>query len=148
VNGVGERINFPSRHPLAGAGDGAPDLILNLEGGGGPGGGPAGGNRPKVISITSAELLATHNFNVNGNDPAGDMVVAADAQATLPALIEETRKLVTADKENRYADRGKKHAEANAKARATAIDDGRYGWDASPISLARIAAELWPLIKN
>jgi thiamine pyrophosphate-dependent acetolactate synthase large subunit-like protein len=147
VNGVGERINFPSRHPLAGAGDGTPDLILNLEGGGGPGVG-AGANRPKVISITSAELLATHNFNVNGNAPPGDLVVAADAQATLPALIEETRKLVTADKKNRYADRGKKHAEANAKARATVIDDARYGWDSSPISLARIAAELWPLIKN
>ena len=24
----------------------------------------------------------------------------------------------------------------------------RYGWDASPVSLARIAAELWPLIKD
>jgi acetolactate synthase I/II/III large subunit len=146
VNGVGERINFPARHPLAGAGDGTPDLILNLEGGGGPGG---GANRnAKVISITSAELLATHNFNVNGNAPAGDIVVAADAQATLPALLEETRKLVTSDMKNRWAERGKKHAEANAKVRAQSIEDAHYGWDASPISLARIAAELWPVIKN
>ena len=146
VNGVGERINFPSRHPLSGAGDGQPDLILNLEGGGGRGG-PGGGNA-KVISISSAELLATHNFNVNGNAPAGDMVIAADAQATLPALIEETRKLVTADMKNRFADRGKKHAAANERARAQVIEDARWGWDASPISLARIAAELWPLVKN
>jgi thiamine pyrophosphate-dependent acetolactate synthase large subunit-like protein len=146
VNGVGERINFPSRHALAGAGDGQPDLILNLEGGAGGGG---GANRTaKVINITSAELLATHNFNVNGNAPQGDLVVAADAQATLPALIEETRKLVTGDMKNRFAERGKKHAAANAKARAQVIEDARYGWDASPISLARIAAELWPLIKN
>jgi thiamine pyrophosphate-dependent acetolactate synthase large subunit-like protein len=146
VNGVGERINFPSRHSLAGAGDGQPDLILNLEGGGGFGG---GANRnAKVISITSAELLATHNFNVNGNAPQGDIVVAADAQATLPALIEETRKLVTPDMKNRWAERGKKHSEANAKARAQVIEDARWGWDASPISLARIAAELWPLVKN
>jgi thiamine pyrophosphate-dependent acetolactate synthase large subunit-like protein len=145
VNGVGERINFPSRHPLAGAGDGQPDLILNLEGGGGRGG---AGNNAKVISISSAELLATHNFNVNGNAPQGDIVVAADAQATLPALIEETRKLVTPDMKNRFAERGKKHAEANAKARAQVIEDARWGWDASPISLARIAAELWPLVKN
>jgi acetolactate synthase-1/2/3 large subunit len=146
VNGVGERINFPSRHPLAGAGEGQPDLILNLEGGGGRGG--PGGNSAKVISISSAELLATHNFNVNGNAPQGDLVVAADAQATLPALIEETRKLVTPDMKNRFAERGKKHAEANAKARAQVIEDARWGWDASPISLARIAAELWPLVKN
>ena len=49
---------------------------------------------------------------------------------------------------SRFAERGKKHAEANAQARAQVIEDARYGWDASPISLARIAAELWPLIKN
>ncbi len=147
VNGVGERINFPSRHPLAGTGDGQPDLILNLEGGGGRGG-AGGGNTAKVISISSAELLATHNFNVNGNAPQGDIVVAADAQATLPALIEETRKLVTPDMKNRFAARGKKHAEANERARAQVIEDARWGWDASPISLARIAAELWPLVKN
>ena len=45
-------------------------------------------------------------------------------------------------------ERGKLHAEANNKARMAAIDQAQYGWDASPISLARIAAELWPLIKN
>jgi acetolactate synthase-1/2/3 large subunit len=146
VNGVGERVNFPSRHPLAGSGEGQADLILNLEGGGGRGG--PGGGSAKVISISSAELLATHNFNVNGNAPQGDLVVAADAQATLPALLEETRKLVTPDMKSRYAERGKKHAESNAKARAQVIEDARCGWDASPISLARIAAELWPLVKN
>src|SRR6266849_9792758 len=39
VNGGGDRVNFPSRHPLAGAGSGAADVTLNLEvqGGGGPG---------------------------------------------------------------------------------------------------------------
>src|SRR5262245_11613084 len=39
VNGGGDRVNFPSRHPLAGAGTETPDVVLNLEvqGGGGPG---------------------------------------------------------------------------------------------------------------
>jgi Thiamine pyrophosphate-requiring enzymes [acetolactate synthase, pyruvate dehydrogenase (cytochrome), glyoxylate carboligase, phosphonopyruvate decarboxylase] len=31
VNGGGDRVNFPSRHPLAGAGSGEADVILNLE---------------------------------------------------------------------------------------------------------------------
>ena len=148
VNGVGERINFPSRHPLAGNGTGQADLVLNLEGGGGFGGGGAAGVRPKTISITAAELLATHNFNVNGNAPVGDIVVAADAEATLPALLEEVKKLVTADRKRAFEDRGKKHAEANTRVRMAAIDEAQYGWDASPISLARISAELWPLVKN
>src|SRR5205814_384349 len=149
VNVGGERVNFPSRHPLGGAGAGQADLILNLEAGGGGGfGGGGGANRAKTIVISSAELLATHNFNVTGNGVNGDMVVAADAEATLPALIEEVKKLITPEKRRAMDERGKLHAEANNKARMAAIDQAQYGWDSSPISLARIAAELWPLIKN
>jgi acetolactate synthase-1/2/3 large subunit len=147
VNVGGERVNFPSRHPLGGNGVGPFDLVLNLEaGGGGFGGG--GGVAARSIVISSAELLATHNFNVNGGGVNGDMVVAADAQASLPALIEETKKLLTADKKRQFEERGRKHAEANRAARQAAVEAAQYGWNASPVSLARIAAELWPLVKN
>ena len=80
------------RHPLSGNGEGTPDFILNLEGGGGRFG---GGNNEgaRVVNITSAEFLATSNYNVNGNGAGrADMIIAADAQATLPALIEEVKK--------------------------------------------------------
>ena len=144
VNGNGDqtRIAFPNRHPLAGAGAGQPDVILNLEGGG------VGGGRAKTYSITSAEFLATKNYNVNGNAPSGDVVIAADAEASLPALIEEVRKLITPDRRRAFDERGKKHAAANAQARAQILETARNGWDASPISLARITAELWSLIKD
>jgi len=39
-------------------------------------------------------------------------------------------------------------AEAHARQWQQGIDDAHYGWEASPVSLARIAAELWPLVKN
>lgn len=149
VNGVGNRINFPSRHPLAGNGEGQPDVVLNLDSGGGRGGfGGGGGNRAKTYTISSAELLATHNFNVNGNPPRGDLVVLADSQASLPLLIEEVRKLITPDMRNRFADRGRKHQAANIADRQALIERAGYGWDASPLSIARIVAELWPLVKN
>ena len=146
VNVGGDRVNFPSRHPLAGSGSGQPDLILNLENAGAPGG--SANNRVKTINVSSLELLATHNFNVNGNAPNADLLVTADAQATLPALIEEVKKLMTADRKRVVQERAARHAEANEQARKQAIEQARYGWDQSPISLARIAAELWPLIKN
>jgi thiamine pyrophosphate-dependent acetolactate synthase large subunit-like protein len=146
VNVGGDRINFPSRHPLGGNGAGAPDLVLMLEGGGGPGG--AGPQNVKRISISSAELLATSNYNVLANAPQADLAIAADAEATLPALIEEVRKLITPDRRRVYEERGRRHAEANQQARAQAIEQARFGWDSSPISTARITAELWPLIKN
>ena len=138
-----DRVNFPSRHPLAGTGTGQPDLILNLEAG-------AGANAPnaKTISITAVELLATSNYNILSNSPQADLMIQADGEASLPALIEEVKRLITADRKRVFDERGIKHREANAQARTQLISTARLGWDSSPISLARLSAELWPLIKN
>ncbi len=149
VDGGGARLNFPSRHPLAGNGTGRPDLVLNLE--------PAGRGGPRVpagpgmrtITISSAEFLVSRNFSIYEAGPgAADLLVAADAQATLPALIEEVRKLVTADRRRLFEERGAATAAAHAERRRRDVRSARHGWDASPVSLARIAAELWPLIKD
>ncbi len=146
----GDRVNFPSRHPLGGNGAGNPDLVLMLEAAGGGGGFGAGsqGPAPRRISITTAEMLPTSNFNVLGNPAQADLVAAADPEATLPALIEEVKKLVTPDRRALFEARGKRHADANLQARHQAIEQARYGWDSSPISTARVTAELWPLLKN
>ena len=76
VNGGNARLNFPTRHPLAGMGTGRPDVILNLEPGGR--GGPAGGGgEATTITISSAEFLITSNFNVNGSGAGtADLLVA------------------------------------------------------------------------
>src|SRR5438094_2538694 len=65
VNGGGDRVNFPSRHPLAGGGSGAADVILNLEvqGGGGPG--FAAGARAadaKTINVSALGLFIKSNL--------------------------------------------------------------------------------------
>jgi thiamine pyrophosphate-dependent acetolactate synthase large subunit-like protein len=151
VNVGGDRVNFPSRHPLGGNGAGNPDLILMLEatgGGGLAGGANADAPTPRRISISTAELLATANFNVLGNPPQTDLLVTGDPEATLPALIEEVRKLMTPDRKAFFQERGRKHADANRHAREQTIELARFGWDSSPISTARITAELWALIKN
>ena len=140
--GTNNRVSFPSRHPLAGVGTGQPDLILSLEAGGGsvPG--------VKTIAITAAEMLATSNYNVLPNSPQADLLIEADGEASLPALIEEVKRLMTSDRRRVFQERGVKHADANGQVREQAIANARLGWDGSPISLARLAAELWPLIKN
>ena len=147
VNVGGDRVNFPSRHPLGGAGAGDSDLILMLEATG-AGAIGAGAPVPQRISISAAELLATANFNVLGTLPSADLLVTGDPEATLPALIEEVRKLMTPERRALVEARGRKHADANRQAREQAIDAARFGWDSSPVSTARIAAELWPLIRN
>ena len=146
VNGNGERMHIPSRHPLSGNGytDYPVDVQLELEVQGG-GAAPRGA---KLISISSLDLFMKSNIQDFQPLSQADLAISGDAEATLPSLIEEVKRQITADRMRVFEERGKKIAEAHAKQREQAIAEARYGWDSSPISLARLAAELWPLIKN
>jgi thiamine pyrophosphate-dependent acetolactate synthase large subunit-like protein len=59
---------------------------------------------------------------------------------------------MTSDQKGRIQERIAKHTKANHDARVTAIqaavESKMAGWNATPISTARIYAELWPLIMN
>ena len=146
-----ERMNFPTRHPLAGTGGPGylPDVTLSLE---------VGDILPqadidrtrgaKTIQITSVSVSHKSNIQDFGHYADIDLDIGADAQATLPALIEECKKLITPDRKRTLQERGAKLAEAHKKAWDDQISQAQYGWDSSPISLARLTGELWPLIKN
>lgn len=143
VDGGRDRVNFPSRHPLAGAGAGDADLILNLETGG-----RASSGARSELTISSEELMVTGNFDITPRPARGDLVVAADAQASLPGLIDEVRRLITRERRRAFAARGKQTAQANVAQRIRDLQHAGAGWDASPISVARLCAELWDLIEN
>jgi acetolactate synthase I/II/III large subunit len=143
----GDRMNFPLTHPLSGAGiPGAqPDVTLALE----VNNAPVGRNGGKTINISSTILSLKNNYqDVGDRFTASDIDMAADAEATLPALIEECRKLVTGDRKRVFEERGKKLGEAHREARVKDIELAAIGWDASPVSLNRLYGELWPFIKN
>jgi acetolactate synthase I/II/III large subunit len=151
VNGGGDRVNFPSRHPLAGQGAGAADVILNLEvqGGGGPGfGGAASTAGTKTISISSLDLYIKSNLQDFQHMADADIAIAADAEATLPVLIEEVKRQLTSDRRRTLQDRGAKLADVHRQARVSAMEVAAYGWESSPVSLARLSGELWAQIKN
>jgi thiamine pyrophosphate-dependent acetolactate synthase large subunit-like protein len=151
-------MSFPQRHPLCGPGASTTyDYTLGLEA-------PAA-----QVSLTGpalSTLLSRDPTNIGfggiapgvsragagrGNAPRG-RTVDVDAEASLPILIDEVRRQMTPDKERLIRDRAEKHAAANANARIEelrrAFEQKRAGWDASPISTARIYAELWPLVMN
>ena len=144
VNGGGDRVNFPSRHPLAGNGSGQADVILNLE----VQGGAASAGGAKTISISTLHLFIKSNLQDFQHMAEVDLAIGADAEATLPVLIEEVNRLLTADRKRMLQERGAKLAEAHQRARVQAMEAAAYGWDASPISVARLSAELWVQIKN
>jgi acetolactate synthase-1/2/3 large subunit len=102
----------------------------------------------KLISITTGDLYTKSNYQDFYRYEGVDLAMAADAEATVPALIEETKRQLTADRMRALEDRGSKLAAAHDRALEQARTDATYAWDASPISTARVCAELWAQIKG
>ena len=161
----GGRMNFPSRHRLNLSGRGRPliaeaDVILGLELTDFWGTVNAYRDQlertsrritkpgTKLISITAGDLYIKSNYQDFERYPEIDLAMAADAEATLPALIEAVKKLITPDRKSAFQARGAKLAAAHEAAVEQARKEAAYGWDASPISTARMSAELWAQIKN
>jgi thiamine pyrophosphate-dependent acetolactate synthase large subunit-like protein len=102
----------------------------------------------KLIDISSVELNYKSNYQDFGHYLEPALSIPADCEATLPALIEEVKKQLTPDRKRALAERGAKIAETNRKARERDRELATLGWDASPISTARLSAELWAQIRN
>jgi thiamine pyrophosphate-dependent acetolactate synthase large subunit-like protein len=157
----GEARNFPSRHPLSGAGNiRQADVILGLQVD------DFWGTvhnfrdqqertytsitRPgaRLISISSWDLYTKSNYQDFQRYPEVDIAIAADAEATLPTLIEACKRLITADRRRALDDRGKRLAAASEQALGRVRAEAAYGWDATPISNARVWAEMWDAVRN
>lgn len=102
----------------------------------------------RLISITAVDLYTKSNFQDFQRYPEIDVAMAADAEATLPALTEAVKKLVTADRRTAFAERRTRLEQAHARAKESARAEAAHAWDASPISTARMAAEIWAQIRN
>jgi acetolactate synthase-1/2/3 large subunit len=102
----------------------------------------------KVVSISSYDFGVRSNYQNVERFQEVALAIAADPQATLPGLIEECKKLITAERRRALDERGKALAAASASALERARVEATYAWDASPISLQRLAAEVWDVIKD
>ena len=161
----GSRMNFPSLHPLnhtqrAGAVVGGADLVVGLEvadfwatvnslrdqlhrtsaritkAG------------TKLATVTSGDLYIRANYQDFRRLQDVDLAIAADGEATLPALLESVKRQMTADRKRVFQARGGKLAEAAHTSRERLRAEATYAWNESPVSTARVAAELWAQIKN
>jgi acetolactate synthase I/II/III large subunit len=159
------RMNFPSRHPLnqtdrANALIREADVILGLEMS------DFWGNvnsfrdqmrrtsemliKPgtKLISINSDDLYTKSNYQDFDRLPEVDLAIAADGETTLPALTEAVKRLMTDDKRRTWEARGAQLAKAHQQTLERDREAAAVAWDASPISTARLCAELWNQIKD
>jgi acetolactate synthase I/II/III large subunit len=102
----------------------------------------------RVISISTRDLYTKSNYQDFQRFSEVDVAIAADAEATLPSLVEACKRLVTADRRRAFEERGNRIAAANAQALDRARTEATYAWNASPISSARMRVELWNAVKN
>ena len=120
VNGGGDRVNFPSRHPLAGNGSRRARCRPQPRSAGrrraDPGAIPAHGNA-KTINISSLDLFIKSNLQDFQHLADADIAMAADAEATLPLLIDEVKRQLTPDRKRALQERGAKIAEIHQQAR-------------------------------
>jgi thiamine pyrophosphate-dependent acetolactate synthase large subunit-like protein len=159
------RMNFPSRHPLNLTQRSRPtiasaDVILGLEVydffgvvhalGGQTRVIPRSIIKPgtKLVSISSSDLFYKSNYQNFQRYEDVDLAIPADAEATLPPLIETVKRLLTDDRKQAIQARAAKLAQASQQALEQTRTAASYAWDASPVSTARLSAELWAQIKN
>jgi len=102
----------------------------------------------KLISVTAGDLYMKGNYQDSQRYAEVDLAIAADAEATLPSLIEAIKRLITDDRRRALDDRGKQLAADRQGLLDQARTAATYGWDASPISTARLSAELWAQIQD
>jgi acetolactate synthase-1/2/3 large subunit len=162
----GMRMNFPKTHHLS-SGPGAianADVIIGLElsdfwgtvnawtdNGRNDGHGINSSRiKPgtKLISISAIELITKSNYQDFQRFQELDVQMAADAQATLPALIEAVRSAIPNSAKDLIAQREQAARKAHANSRANALKAAAVAWDASPISTARVAMETYAHIKD
>jgi thiamine pyrophosphate-dependent acetolactate synthase large subunit-like protein len=102
----------------------------------------------KLISISSVELNTKANYQDFQRFQVVDVPMAGDAEATLPALIEAVKSAIPNERKAAIQKRGeaarKAYAEGKERTRAAAA----LGWDASPISTARMVMEVYGAVKS
>jgi acetolactate synthase I/II/III large subunit len=161
---IGNRMNFPTNHHLYAAFDrpliAQADVILALE---------VGdlfslvGDVPDfpirqtvmrikptttVISLNSMYLQGQGNYQDQQRFYQPTMPIAGDAEASLPYLIEAVNRAITSERRAQNTARASRFSDAFTKRRQDNIAAAGYGWDASPIAVARMYAEVHNAVKG
>lgn len=103
----------------------------------------------QLISIGTTDLLGKANYQDFQRYAPVTLAIVGDGEASLPALIDAVRGTPAfRSRANAITSRRAAYRKRHQDARALAQREAVFGWDASPISMARLHGELWPLIQR
>ena len=161
---MGGRLNFPNQHPLCHNGRRRAlvrdaDVVLLLEVAD-----PWGQfntfsdpqktqrfvakNGVKIINLSMQDVYIRSNYQDFQRYMPSDLSINGDAQASLPALIEQVAKLMTPERQRTAQERATQLGVQAKRSLDALRESAALGWDTSPVSTARLAMETYEVIKN
>ncbi|HEX2332915.1 MAG TPA: thiamine pyrophosphate-binding protein [Burkholderiales bacterium] len=97
----------------------------------------------RIISISMQDVYIRANYQDFQRYQAVDLSINGDGQTSLAMLTEEVKRIG-----NIGAARGEKLRATHNTMRERVREAAAVGWDASPVTTARLSAELWGAIRN
>jgi thiamine pyrophosphate-dependent acetolactate synthase large subunit-like protein len=102
----------------------------------------------KVLSINVSDLYTKSNYQDFQRFATTDLSIAGDVQATLPALTEAVKSAMSNERRAVLSDRASRYRTLYDNTRQATRAAAAVGWDASPVTTARLAAEVGAAIEN
>jgi acetolactate synthase-1/2/3 large subunit len=102
----------------------------------------------KTISLGTTSVPLHANFQDFQRYQPVDIDIIGDGETSLPHLLEAIKSALPTDRQSAIATRGNKLRDAAKQSQTATLTSATYGWDATPISLPRLCAELWAQIKD
>jgi thiamine pyrophosphate-dependent acetolactate synthase large subunit-like protein len=102
----------------------------------------------QVISLSTAYLYGKSNMQDAERYYAPTLPIGADAESSLPALLDAVRSGMSQAQRDAAAARAPQWKQAYDKMRNEARESATRGWEGSPIATARLSQEIWNVIKD
>jgi thiamine pyrophosphate-dependent acetolactate synthase large subunit-like protein len=161
---LGGRMNFPTTHYLCRSGDrralaGEADVALLLEVAD-PWGQfntisdpyheyrRLGKTDVKIIHISLGETLTKSNYQDMQRFMPVDLAIFGDAESSLSPLTEAVKSATNIARRSALAGRTDKLRNDHQRMKERARNSASQGWDTTPVTTARLAAEMWNVIKR
>jgi acetolactate synthase-1/2/3 large subunit len=102
----------------------------------------------KLITLGVRDLYLKSNYQDFGRWQDVDLNIAGDGEASLPVVTEAVRRLIDDGRKSAFEARGQKLAKLHMAMVEQSKTDATLGWDSSPITTARMCAEVYNQIKD